>query len=75
MRTLLLALKPVTGDPAPAVISTCPNVVDEGETTRECGAKLRAPLRDDMIHCRACGRRWPRNEWEHLGQLLQAAAA
>ena len=72
---LLVALRPYTGDPAPAVVGLCPNVVDEGEETRECSAKLRAPLNGDVIRCRACGRSWPRAEWVRLGTLMQQGVA
>lgn len=74
VRRMLVALRPYTGDPAPAVVGMCPNTVDDGDATRECGAKLRAPVNGDVIRCGACGRSWPRGEWIRLGQLMQAAA-
>ncbi len=55
-------------------IGTCPNTVDEGPGTRECGSALYAPIRTDVIHCTACGRSWPRSEWLRLGALLQQAS-
>lgn len=73
VRTLAAQLRPMTGEPGARRIGLCPNTVDEGEHTRECGAELRAPLRGDEIRCRACGRRWPREEWLQLGRTLQAA--
>lgn len=68
-------LRPVTGDPGGRRIGECPNTIDEGETTRPCRTQLYAPLRGDTIVCSNpdCARRWPRQEWERLGQLLQAA--
>jgi hypothetical protein len=39
--------------------------------TRECGAPLYAPAEgSDVIACGACGRRWERAEWLHLGELV-----
>lgn len=74
LRGLLGQLRPVTGDKR-ALIGTCPNTLDEGEHSRECGEKLYAPTRGDTIRCGACARTWPRPEWEQLGQMLQAGAA
>lgn len=74
LHELVAQLRAVTGDPR-SRIGTCPNTIDEGEHSRECGAKLYAPTRGDTITCAACGRRWPRPEWEDLGRLLQAGAA
>jgi hypothetical protein len=73
LRDLLAQLKPVTGDPGRRHIGLCPTVIDEGDTTRECGARLYAPLRGDEIACGACGRVWPREEWLRLGDLLEAS--
>lgn len=73
IRELVAQLRPLTGEPGAKRIGKCPNVIDEGETTRECRAELYAPLRGDEIRCRACSRRWPRDEWLRLGQNLQAA--
>jgi hypothetical protein len=72
---LLGQLKPLTGDPK-IRIGFCPNTIDEGEHTRECGKPLFAPTdvsKDDTIKCGGCGRSWPREEWTELGRLLQAA--
>src|SRR5690606_7642312 len=74
LRVLVAQLRPVTGDKR-AKIGRCPNVIDEGETTRECGAPLYAPTRGDTIHCTACPAHWPRPEWERLGRILQSGAA
>jgi len=74
LRELEAQLKPVTGDQR-SRIGTCPNTLDEGEHSRECGAPLYAPTRGDTIVCRACLREWPRPAWEQLGQMLQAGAA
>jgi hypothetical protein len=63
-------LRPVTGEPARRCVGRCPNTVDEQTTTRECRARLFAPLHGDTITCRACGRSWPRPEWERLGLML-----
>lgn len=73
VRELAAQLRPMTGEPGARKIGQCPNVIDEGEHTRECGADLRAPLRGDEIRCRACARRWPREEWLALGRTLQVA--
>jgi hypothetical protein len=72
LRELTAQLRPLTGEPRPKRIGPCPNTIDEGEHTRECAAPLYAPLKGDEIRCRACGRRWPRNEWLGLGRTLQA---
>lgn len=56
-------------------VGRCPNTLDEGETTRECGTPLYAPLagaRADSIRCHACGRRWHESEWPDLGDLITA---
>lgn len=53
-------------------IGACPNTIQEGEHTRECGAVLLAPLNGDSIRCFACGREWQRDEWIRLGRLLAA---
>jgi hypothetical protein len=68
-------LKPYTGDPRTG-IGECPNTIDEGAHTRECGTPLFAPTdfaRDDFIRCGGCGRPWPRGEWGALGKLMQSA--
>lgn len=74
LRELVAQLKPVTGDPARRHIGLCPNVVDEGDTTRECRARLYAPIRGDTIQCHTCQREWPRSEWLRLGDLLGEAS-
>lgn len=74
LRDLLGQLRPATGDPNPRHIGLCPSVIDEGDTTRECGTRLYAPLKGDSIQCRACEREWPRSEWLRLGDLLQEAS-
>jgi hypothetical protein len=73
LRALVAQLKPVTGDPGRRHIGVCPNVLDDGDTTRECGARLFAPLRGDEIVCGTCDRKWPRDEWLRLGDLLEAS--
>jgi hypothetical protein len=73
LRDLLAQLRPVTGDPSPRHIGLCPNTVDDGDTTRECAARLYAPLRGDSIRCNTCSREWPRSEWLRLGDLLDAS--
>ena len=65
-------LNPVTGDPR-VRIGRCPNTLDDGEHTRECGAVLKAPLHGDMVRCQGCGREWSRVEWFELGRLLEAS--
>jgi hypothetical protein len=76
LRTLLGHLRPVTGD-ARFRIGTCPNTIDTGEHTIECGAPLHAPATGDTIYCpnRACSRAWSRAEWVELGRLLQSETA
>lgn len=71
LRELVAQLKPVTGEPGRRHIGTCPNTIDEGETTRSCRARLYAPLRGDTITCVSCGRPWHRPDWEKLGKMLQ----
>lgn len=73
LRDLQSQLKPVTGDPGRRHIGLCPNVLDEGEHSRECGAKLYAPIKGDSIECKACDRVWPREKWLKLGDLLESA--
>ncbi len=73
IRELVAQLKPVTGEPGRRHIGLCPNVIDEGAHSRECGAKLYAPLKGDTILCRQCSREWPRTEWLRLGELLEAS--
>lgn len=74
LRDLQGQLRPLTGDPGRKCVGTCPNVIDDGEHSRECKAKLYAPLKGDTISCRSCDREWPRSEWERLGLLLLGAA-
>jgi len=74
LRVLVAQLRPATGERRTR-IGNCPNVIDEGETTRECGAPLYAPTKGDTIHCTACPAHWPRPEWERLGRILQSKAA
>lgn len=73
LRSLLAQLRPVTGEPGRRHIGLCPNTITEAETTRECGARLYAPLKSDSIECTACHRVWPRTEWLRLGDLLDAS--
>lgn len=74
LRELVGQLRPLTGEPRPKRVGNCPNTIDEGEHTRDCGEPLYAPLKGDEIRCRACGRRWPREEWLALGRTLQVAS-
>jgi hypothetical protein len=74
LRALAAQLRPVTGEPGRRHIGLCPVVIDEGETTRECGARLYAPLKGDQIECGACGETWAREKWLRLGDLLQDAS-
>ena len=73
---LLGQLRPVTGDRRVRV-GTCPNTLDLGDTSQECGTPLYAPTRGETIHCPnpVCDRKWGRPDWEDLGRLLQAGAA
>lgn len=71
-RRVLAALKPITGDPRPRRIGSCPNIPDP-DTGERCAQPLYAPPRGDEIHCHACDRVWPREEWLRLGDLLQAS--
>lgn len=72
LRGVLAALRPVTGDPRPRRIGSCPNIPDP-DTGERCAQPLYAPPRGDEIHCHACDRVWPREEWLRLGDLLQAS--
>jgi len=63
LRRLLSQLMPATGDKRIA-LARCPNSIDEGEHTRDCGANLYAPTRGSTIKCGACGRGWTRDSWE-----------
>lgn len=73
LRKLVAQLRPATGEPGRRHIGLCPNTVDDGDHSRECGARLYAPLRGDSIECHACNRVWPRSEWLRLGDLLEAS--
>lgn len=74
IRELQADLKLVTGEPGRQSIGVCPNTIDEGETTRKCGARLYAPTNGtDTIVCRSCDREWHRPEWLRLGNLLDAS--
>jgi hypothetical protein len=73
LRALGTQLRPVTGDPGRRLIGHCPVTIDDGDHTRECGARLYAPLRGDRIACNACGEVWPRDKWLRLGLVLQAS--
>lgn len=75
LHQLQAQLKPVTGDKRQK-IGKCPNTIDQGETSRECGHPLYAPTenaRDETIRCHGCGRTWPRPEWERLLDMLEAS--
>lgn len=72
LRGLHRQLKTASGAPR-RYIGLCPNTIDEGEHTRQCGARLSAPLYGDTIECWACGRPWTRREWMRLGDLLEAS--
>lgn len=73
LRELVAQLRPLTGEPGAKRVGTCPNTLDTGASTVECGAPLYAPLRGDTISCRACTRDWTRDQWLELGRMLQAA--
>lgn len=73
LRQLVGQLKPLTGDPGRKHVGLCPNTLDDEIGTRECGARLYAPLRGDSIECSTCNRVWPRPEWLRLGDLLEAS--
>lgn len=71
VRELVTQLRPLTGEPRPKRVGTCPNTVDgESEHPRECAAPLFVPLKSDTIRCNVCGREWEREEWLNLGRLL-----
>lgn len=69
LRALLAQLNRVTGEPR-ITIGRCPNTIDNGHHTHECGAPLKAPLHGDTVRCQHCGRTWPRAKWLELGELL-----
>lgn len=71
---LAAQLRPATGEPGRRHIGHCPNTVtDPDSTTRECRARLYAPLSGDTIQCGACEREWRRPEWLRLGLMLDAS--
>lgn len=72
LRGLTRQLRAANGDGGSRPVGLCPNTIDEGVHTRACGANLFAPLRGDTIECQACGRKWLREEWLRLGDLLEA---
>jgi hypothetical protein len=87
LRSLVGALRPVTGD-GRRQIGKCPNVVVQEEpptheqlasnqpgdcTPIRCDAPLYAPTKGDVIHCVACGKEWPMHEWLALGDALNEA--
>jgi hypothetical protein len=75
LHELLAQLKPVTGDKRQK-IGKCPNTLDEGKTSRECGHPLYAPTqnaRDETIRCAGCKREWPRSEWIPLMDMVESA--
>lgn len=69
---LATQLRPVTGEPGGRrCVGRCPNTIDLGDDhTRECHARLYAPLHGDTIECAACGRAWTRPDWVRLGLML-----
>lgn len=72
---LLAQLKPVTGDKRQK-IGRCPNTIDEGEHSRECGHPLYAPTanaKDETIRCGGCGRTWTPAHWARLLDMLESA--
>jgi hypothetical protein len=70
VRRLAGELMSVTGDPRYPV-GRCPNTIDEGDHTRECGARLW--LHGETVRCHACDRPWPRSKWMELADLLEAS--
>jgi len=72
LKDLTRQLRPVTGDPSKR-IGSCPNVIDQGSATIECGAPLYAPIYGDTIRCWACHREWPAGEWTRLADILESA--
>lgn len=49
-------LRSATGEPNPKPVGHCINTLDEGATTRECGAALFAPTSGTALQCQQCGR-------------------
>lgn len=66
LRDLHTQLRRQAGDQPPRPIGHCPTLLPDGE----CSTPLYMPTRGDTVHCRNCGRAWPRPEWEHLAALL-----
>lgn len=56
LRVLRRQLRTETGEPPHKPVGHCMNTVDEGASTRECGAALFAPHGGSAIQCRHCGR-------------------
>lgn len=75
LHELVLALRPVTGEPRPRPIGRCPEVLkdEHGDPVGICDTPLLAPLHGDTIKCRGCAREWPRAEWLRLGTILEAS--
>jgi hypothetical protein len=76
IRELVSQLRPLTGEPRARRVGQCPNVIDEGEHTRECATPLYAHLHqgpDSVIRCSGCRRVWARGDWLQLGRMLQTA--
>lgn len=67
LRALRAQLRPVGGEGRKNKILACPNVVDEDDHTRVCGANLYEPNRQGVIKCHACKREWSRDKWEGNG--------
>lgn len=67
LRSLRAQLRPVGGDGRKNKILSCPNVVNEDDHTRVCGANLYEPNRQGVIKCHSCKREWPRDKWHGPG--------
>jgi len=67
LRQLRAQLRPVSGEGRKNKILECPNIVDEDDHTRVCGANLYEPNRNGVIKCHACKREWSRDKWEGHG--------
>ena len=61
-------LRTIGGEPRPTPIGRCP-AIQEGET-EPCNTPLSVRQRSDLIRCRGCGEKWPRECWQLLGKTI-----
>lgn len=81
LKALTRQLKPLTGDKPKKPFGHCPNTIDDGDHSHECGGPLfPPPVTYGTIKCDKCGRKWRRgedpdehghDEWDRLGKLIK----